>query len=1047
MKRTPPASVSRGTALFTPVMLAAFLSVTASAKAQTNKLLSLAGLPPTPPASGNSFSPIISPDGRFVAFASSANNLVTNSSGISTPASAALVLNVYLRDRRNETTSLVSVNGSGTGGGNDNSWPVAISTNGQYVLFESAASNLVIGDANNANDVFVRDVVNGITTLVSVNTNGVPGNGVSRNSVMTPDGRFVAFGSLASDLVPGDTNAIADVFVRDLQAGITSLASPGAVPATTASNIKTEVGSDLPQITPDGRYVAFFSDASNLVAGVGTLCEIYVTDLTGGTTIQASVQAHIVMQANTGSTNSPLCCYNHRISDDGQYVVYQISPLINAASVRGGIARYSLMTGLTDTVTTNAYGYNLSDNLMMLSDISPRLDITPDGRFVAFIAFPNSSSLTVNYAYLWDGQSNTTALATTTYFNTTPSGSSCDFPVIDSTGRYLAFLCNVTNLTTNVTIGNLSNSISTITSFHLFLRDLQLGTNYMVDADTNGVGSISNLMCIPQMTPDARFLAFSSMDGAFTPGDNNHAYDVFVHDMTSNTWDLVSAHDVTLPCASPNGFSRLASAISISSNAQFVTFMSDSDNLAPNDTNGYRNIYVRDTLLGTNLLVDYSTNGVAGVGGPSVDPVISRDGRFVAFSSGATNLIANDTNKVADVFVRDQQTGTLTLVSISTNGGYGFGTSSSTLVNGAGASFSPLISGDGRYVVFHSTAQNLVSGGSTANENIFRRDIVAGTTFLLSTNSTANPMLAAMSPDGRFVVHGGAGLFIYIWDMSVPKVIYSTNSQVSALGISANGARFANMVSSGGSVVGVDLVAGTNILLGTALSSTHQNLRFSADGRYLVYVAANGTSTNQVWSYDFVAGVNLLVSKAYSSALGGSGNSDSPDITADGRFIAYRSAAANIVPGDNNNAPDVFLYDTANGTTILVSLSTLGNFTGNWRSSNPQFSPDGQTLLFQSSASDLAAQDFNQSGDIFALGLYSANPEPPFNVTMLSPVSGYPLMTWPAVPGRGYQVQFKNNLTDANWQSLTGNVTILGNDGFATDLAPAPQRFYRVVGR
>ncbi len=123
--------------------------------------------------------------------------------------------------------SLVSVNSTGTGGGNGDSLPVDLSTNGRYAVFESSASDLVPGDTNGATDVFVRDLAAGATLLVSVSTNGGVGNGASRTSAMTPDGRYVAFVSAASNLVAGDTNGIPDVFVRDLQTGVTTLASIG----------------------------------------------------------------------------------------------------------------------------------------------------------------------------------------------------------------------------------------------------------------------------------------------------------------------------------------------------------------------------------------------------------------------------------------------------------------------------------------------------------------------------------------------------------------------------------------------------------------------------------------------------------------------------------------------------------------------------------------------------------------------------------------------------------------------------------------------------
>jgi Tol biopolymer transport system component len=213
--------------------------------------------------SGDSWQPIISLDGRYVLFASMANNLVVISNNplpvLTTPGR-----NIFLRDRVNGTTKLVSMNLAGTGGGNGDSIPTGISTNGRYALFESTASDLVAGDTNNASDVFIRDVVSGVTVLVSASTNGGIANGPSRSSVLTPNGSNVVFVSAASNLVPGDSNGIPDVFVRDWQAGVTTLASAGAM----ATNSALLLGSsESPDITPDGRYVAFLSTATNLVAG------------------------------------------------------------------------------------------------------------------------------------------------------------------------------------------------------------------------------------------------------------------------------------------------------------------------------------------------------------------------------------------------------------------------------------------------------------------------------------------------------------------------------------------------------------------------------------------------------------------------------------------------------------------------------------------------------------------------------------------------------------------------------------------------------------
>ncbi|HWI59310.1 MAG TPA: hypothetical protein VNZ22_18930, partial [Bacillota bacterium] len=246
--------------------------------------------------SGDSWTPIISRDGRYVLFTSTANNLLLATNNQPIPAPFPPALNVYLRDRTNGTTSLVSVNLSGVAGGNGDSFPIDISTNGRYALFESSASDLVAKDTNNVSDVFVRDLVNGTTLLVSVSTNGYVGNGASRSSVMTPDGHYVAFVSAANNLVAGDTNRIADVFVRDLEASQTKLVSVGAM----STNFTLAYGSsEAPDITPDGRLVAFYSTATNLVAGVRTTGDIYVRDLVEGTNAWVSSYARTAVRSNS----------------------------------------------------------------------------------------------------------------------------------------------------------------------------------------------------------------------------------------------------------------------------------------------------------------------------------------------------------------------------------------------------------------------------------------------------------------------------------------------------------------------------------------------------------------------------------------------------------------------------------------------------------------------------------------------------------------------------------------------------------------------------
>jgi hypothetical protein len=173
-----------------------------------------------------------------------------------------------------------------------------------------------------------------------------------------------------------------------------------------------------------------------------------------------------------------------------------------------------------------------------------------------------------------------------------------------------------------------------------------------------------------------------------------------------------------------------------------------------------------------------------------------------------------------------------------------------------------------------------------------------------------------------------------------------------------------------------------------------------------------------------------------------SGNSDSPDISGDGRFVVYRSSATNLLAADISLEPDVYLYDAWTGNNELLSTSLGTSLPANNRSLAPMFSPDGRTLFFQSWAQDVVAGDFNQTGDIFVLPLLfvTISPGEP-------PVTGATL-SWPNRPGETYQVQYKDDPNTASWQTLPGSVTVVGNRATLADPAPASShRIYRVLAQ
>jgi Tol biopolymer transport system component len=227
--------------------------------------------------------PRISANGRFVAFDSLASDLVVgDGNGLR---------DVFVRDLRTKTTVRASVDLEG-GDPDNSSFAPVLNASGRYVAFVSYASDLVPGDGNGETDVFVRDLDAGVTLRVSVDVAGGDANGFSHSASISADGRAVTFASIASDLVSDDGNlcfaegfySCSDVFVRDVATGTTVRASVDA-----GGDDGNEDSRD-PAISADGRWLAFVSEASDLVPGDGNgRPDVFVRDLVAETTVRASV--------------------------------------------------------------------------------------------------------------------------------------------------------------------------------------------------------------------------------------------------------------------------------------------------------------------------------------------------------------------------------------------------------------------------------------------------------------------------------------------------------------------------------------------------------------------------------------------------------------------------------------------------------------------------------------------------------------------------------------------------------------------------------------
>ena len=385
----------------------------------------------------------------------------------------------------------------------------------------------------------------------------------------------------------------------------------------------------------------------------------------------------------------------------------------------------------------------------------------------------------------------------------------------------------------------------------------------------------------------------------------------------------------------------------ISADGHLVVFTTASS-LVTSDTNGRPDVYVCNLLTGTTSRVSVSSTRAQG-SGDSSGYSISADGRFVAFESYASNLVANDTNGALDVFVRDRWTGTTRRVSLS-----------SADVQGNDISYAAAISADGRFVVFQSFASNLVANDSNGTEDVFVRDLSTGTTHRVSvssagaqTNDTGDSFDASISGNGRFVAFTS-----WAWNL-VPN---DTNGyrDVFVRDRSSGTTRRVSVSSAGAQGKGQSDWA--------SISQDGRFVAFSSDASNLVSHDTNG------WYDMFVRDRSKgTTSRVSVSSAGVQGNSisgylGSPNaISANGRFVAFASDASNLVANDTNGALDVLVRDRWTGTTRRVSVNSAG-VQANGGSTSGGISADGRFVVFQSYASNLVANDTNDDPDVFVRG-------------------------------------------------------------------------------
>ena len=754
----------------------------------------------------------------------------------------------------------ISIANDGAQSNGHSSWP-SLSADGRFVAFHSEATNLVPGDTNGYGDVFVHDRQTGVTTRVSVASDGSQSNGFSWWPSLSADGRFVAFHSEATNLVPGDTNGYGDVFVHDRQTGVTTRVS------VASDGTQGNSSSWLSSISANGRFVAFLSWASNLVPDdTNGYCDVFVHDRQTGTTTRVSVAS----DGTQGNGSSQACT----ISSDGRFVAFYSAASNLVRDDTNGfidIFVHDRQTGGTSRVSVASDGTQSNGDSYAPS-------ISADGRFVtfeseAFNLVPGDTN-GCRDVFVHDRQTGVTTRVSVTSNGTQSTGAS-GTASLSADGRFVAFRSWASNLVPGDT-----NAYSDI-----FVHDRETGVTTRVSVASDGTQG-SGESRRPSVSADGRFVAFLSWASNLVPDDTNGAVDVFVAEWRGRSCDQLAAPSLTrISVASDgsqsNGFSARSS---ISADGRYVAFYSAATNLVLDDTNGCFDVFIHDRLMRATTRVSVASDGTQG-NDKSWHPSISADGRFVAFSSLASNLVPDDTNGVQDIFVHDRLTGTTTRVSVASDG-----------AQSNGASWFPFISADGRCVAFASEASNLVPDDTNGVQDIFVHDRLTGTTTRVSVASdgaegNGSSQACAISSDGRFVA----------FDSQATNLVPGD----------ANG-RFDVFVH--------DRVTGTTTRVSVGSDGTQGNgdsLRpfISADGRYVAFdstasnlVAGDTNGVQDIFVHDRVTGTTTHVSVA---SDGTQGNDDSvgPSLSGDGRFVAFLSWASNLVPGDTNGAVDVFVAE------------------------------------------------------------------------------------------------------------------------------------------
>ena len=740
--------------------------------------------------------PSIDGDGNLVAYVSSLDN------------------QIYVRDILGATDWLVSYfPGSGMPGDGVSRGP-SISANGNLIAFESDATNLVAGDTNGFRDIFLYNNSARTMTLVSESTGG-PSDSSSGNAEISPDGRYVLFQSDADNLVAGDTNSAPDAFLYDSRGGTLELVS-----RTDSGALGCGVG--IARMSDDARYIAFASKdlscawdtlSSDLytralwASNNSGLTGVFLRDRTAASTKYVSFT-----RSGNALDDAPLSIGSVDISGDGHFLAFSagtgdaanstglfvrdlamsttrfVTPIVHAKfggarlGATGANIVFTASSTELDPQNTTPYTdiYAFDQRTEQTTRLTNRYDldlpadgqstapaVSHDGRAVAFV----STSKTI--APGADGSTQLYVMKPGSFparpgiwvsagedIRAYEDGSVAGFFTIVLTSAPGA------DVTVNIASNNTSELTLPITSFTFTTANWN--TPQIVEVD-----GVDDHVCDGDQDVTLSFSDTASLDphfaGLLTPDISVISTDVETAANVSVTSagaagtlaSSVLGHFVTGP-ADVSNFFTVTGALTmqhvLSSDGRYVAFYSDADNLVAGDTSGTPNYFLHDTVGGSTVCIDSNMSGVPTHEGSGwVIPSVSGDGRYVAFSSDASDLVAGDTNGVTDVFLFDRTLNSIERVSLD----------SSSAEIASGGSIGGSVSDDGRYVAFFSLSDAVTPHDSNGLVDVFVRDRWAGTTTLISVGMTGNasgtaPATGSATGAGAAMISGDGSTIVYV---------------------------------------------------------------------------------------------------------------------------------------------------------------------------------------------------------------------------------------------------------------------------------------------